>query len=803
MQFGKFGKIISAGALATVMTASTMAFAATLADYPAPFVSDGTVPSLVVVGARAAPSDVVGAIDMAARLGAEPSQTKSVTCPATPGSAATSTVSGGVLITSDGNKTYLNQPFGSVKATLTSKDLPTILATQQFTDKNSTTITYNQYIELGSSQVVSFGTPSSENEPSLYSTFGSGKTYNAKVIFLGGLDTSAVDSNYKLTLFGKEYTFGGTNQTNTSIELYSSTGAETILLDKVGATKTVTVDGTTYTFELKGYSSSGNTAYFYVNGQPTSTYGWVQGNTYTVGGVKVFVSSVSVVKTGAQEESATVKLFVGTDKLVLTHGTQVQKNDNALVNTAVSISASGSKINSITITVAPDLDTYLKEGSAFVDPVFGSFKFVLGGMSIPATDSNRDYIELARSGTDKARLTFTNKDGTKYQQTVFYWSTGSGWQNKVDSTHDLAVAEANLSAGGANNLTVGDYFVLTDANKKASYIYRYASYNPSTTASSRYVTLTDAATGVSQKVYVNTSDPYLRIGESAFKVMWTDAGYGSDYSIGVDLNADGSIDFGDVVDQIYTIGEATLNLTTAGTVKVKENPLFTVGNDPTGTTMTITATNSSSEATGFTFSPTTYGGQVGSANKYKYMTLYGTYVETDTDADTVKIYYPGTRPSYALVAVGSNPVFSTTQGTTGTPGSTTTYESVVPITTPIAKLDTEITSADRTAKNLILVGGPCVNTLVAELASAGKLTMGGEALTCDAWNAKSAAGDLFGLIEIINDAFSSGKAALVVAGSTAAETREATSVLQNYAAHALTGSAVKIVGNVVTPVTVA
>ncbi|MCD6092865.1 MAG: S-layer protein, partial [Candidatus Aenigmarchaeota archaeon] len=72
MQLSKFGKIIAAGTLATVLCGATVGFATTLADYPSPFVSDGTVSSLIVVGAKADPADVVGAIDIAARLGGEP-----------------------------------------------------------------------------------------------------------------------------------------------------------------------------------------------------------------------------------------------------------------------------------------------------------------------------------------------------------------------------------------------------------------------------------------------------------------------------------------------------------------------------------------------------------------------------------------------------------------------------------------------------------------------------------------------------------------------------------------------------------
>lgn len=802
MQFGKFGKIITAGALATVMAASTLGFATTLADYPSPFVAGGTMPTVLVVGATAAPSDVVGAIDMATRLGATPTVSKTVTCSACQGTSAVTGVTGGIQITSDLNKTYIGATYQAVKTTLTATELPDLLATQSFTDKNSTTITYSQQILLGA-QSVAFGTPSTETEPVLYSTFGSSNTYQVKAIFMGGLDTSAVDSNYKMTLFGKEYTFGGTNATNQSLELFSSTGAQVLTMASVGDTQTVTVGGTTYQFELKGYGSDGTTAYLYVNGAPSSTYGWAEGRTYTVGSTKVYVSDVSVVKTGADMESAMVRLFVGTDKLTLTNNTQVQKNDNALANTLATFESSGTKINSLTITIAPDVDTYLKDGGEFVDPVFGSFKFKIAGMSMPVTGGNRDLIQVAKNGNNKAKLTFTNKEGNQYAVDVFYYDTGgSTWKRNVDSSHELWIQECNESYLGGRNITIGDYFVLTDTAKKATYVYKYSSYNPSTDASKIYVTLQDVASGTSQKVYLNTSDPYLRIGESTFKVMWYGNAVASDYSLCIDLNGNGA--YANTTVSVYTRGEAVVGLATIPAVNVTENPLYTISgsNEPGLSIVSANASYSSSDV-GFTVSSNTSlsGGQIGTANKYRYMSAYGTYVETDTDADTVKIYYPGNRPSYAVVAIGTDPQISI-GGTSGSSGSTTTYNEVQPVTTTIAKLDNEVTSADRTAKNVILVGGPCVNTMVAELADAGKLMMDGEALTCAAWNAKSTAGDYFGLIQVIDNAFTAGKAALVVAGSTSVETREATSTLQDYAAKGLSGTAVKIKNNVITPVTV-
>jgi hypothetical protein len=191
-----------------------------------------------------------------------------------------------------------------------------------------------------------------------------------------------------------------------------------------------------------------------------------------------------------------------------------------------------------------------------------------------------------------------------------------------------------------------------------------------------------------------------------------------------------------------------------------------------------------------------------------YLDYYGTYVvkdTTDSDQAVATIYYPDDQMVVSVYVLEKDASVSTTEATeAGTVTKEYTYKEVVPITTPIAKLDKDVTEADKTTKNLILVGGPCANSLVAELAAAEKLKIDGEVLTCDAWNAKTDQGDVFGLIELIENAFADGKVALVVAGSRAEQTLEACRVLQDYVANKdkLTGTAVKIVSGVITPVTI-
>jgi hypothetical protein len=142
----------------------------------------------------------------------------------------------------------------------------------------------------------------------------------------------------------------------------------------------------------------------------------------------------------------------------------------------------------------------------------------------------------------------------------------------------------------------------------------------------------------------------------------------------------------------------------------------------------------------------------------------------------------------AMVGIAPEQVFAKVQfgkiGQTSTTGGT--VKQVVPITAAVAKLDSEVTDAIKTGKNLVLVGGPCKNSLVADLKTAGKFAYG-----CSDWP-----GQNFALIQAIDDGFATGKVAVVVAGTTADDTRLASSVLQDYAdkLSSITASTVNVTG---------
>ncbi len=123
-------------------------------------------------------------------------------------------------------------------------------------------------------------------------------------------------------------------------------------------------------------------------------------------------------------------------------------------------------------------------------------------------------------------------------------------------------------------------------------------------------------------------------------------------------------------------------------------------------------------------------------------------------------------------------------GAAATAAGTTTTSTVIPIRTDVVKLDTEVADPTAMNNNVVLVGGPCVNTLVANLATSGKFPY-----TCDSWPAENAA-----WVSVIQDAFQTGKVAVVVAGTRAQDTDLAALAIQSDKLLGKNATSVKLTG---------
>ncbi|MFB6241393.1 MAG: S-layer protein, partial [Candidatus Nanosalina sp.] len=143
--------------------------------------------------------------------------------------------------------------------------------------------------------------------------------------------------------------------------------------------------------------------------------------------------------------------------------------------------------------------------------------------------------------------------------------------------------------------------------------------------------------------------------------------------------------------------------------------------------------------------------------------VWGTHTIYDSDEQgSFTLHYPNGQATAGAAFTGSNGGLSSSGGS----GS-------VEVTTPTgfpdaARLDSDVSGTPST--NTILVGGPAVNTLVSDLAEAGKTWSGSDYSQGQA------------LIQLVENAWNQNDA-LVVAGYSGSDTREAANFISNYADH--------------------
>lgn len=883
-------KAIAAGALGALMAGSTLAFAASLSDFPAPFVQTGTPNFLVVVGATAQVSDVVGAIDVAARLGGAPVTTTTTTCP---GSTAGTSVSGeGRAASTTSTKIYLDDDMGKsgLRTTMTADDLPTVLAAGTLADADaSTSHKYKQYIYL--TPVATGGTAANYDvqfdRPSSWAASADGayniarfptspgttdyfyKTYVTFDIAVNG--TTAVGE--KMTLFGSEYTIGSSTDLITNKQLVLLGGSVTKSM--FGAeTATVNVDGTTYTVELVGVTSTPAVS-IRVNGGTIESIN--SGSSKKVAGLNIYVSSAAQLSSTDQTKNY-ANLLLGSREIYLKNNSKVltgNSGDTPLDGTFVELGLSSNKMTSITVYSGGSSSTndFLKVGGEYTDPAWKTFSIAFPSTTPGLTEGN--LIEVKNSGDNNEQFTWMNSNSQTATVNFAYKATSAG------TTFTLADANGNTIHTKENATVSRDQYIILSAGD-FPHMFKVTGVSLDG-SSSTYIDLQDVFAGTTTRISPSTDNVEAAVidgqtyyftnrSTTTFAVTWgnnsADNNIGTHYTVWPTLKGKngeylalttqnteiqsvfnnsvielptGAVKIGTVsaandtftavaneagVTGVVSNSTNTLNITagsgsalvavgktatgptyynitslgankvnvslmgSASTSTLTQPALLLVeekdsNNDIYSVVIPVTTETSGSNYLAKVSTPdftATEDVQARGSNSNinDYVDLYGVYGIIDTTGqDSLKLYYPDEQRTMNLYVLKAGSTIATS-GTVSS--STVTSQTVTPITAPVAKLDTEVpaTSADRTGKNLVLVGGPCVNTLVADLATAGKFDY-----TCAAWPGRN-----FGLLKVVDDAFATGKVALVVAGTRAADTRAAAQKLQSGVG--LTGTSLEV-----------
>jgi len=718
---------ISAIAASALMTGMTMGIAAA-ANYPAPFVSGGVANVAVVYGTGAGVSN----LDFVQAGNIQTSLSEYV-------SGGSVVVEGGEAFTLEktSNSFNLGDSLNTIYADLDDEQMEGFLADGTY-DDGDIDEDYTQKITL-SGQTLEIFTDSDYNDktPTLGFKWTNGDNildydmeFDNAIVLTDMNDTD-------LPLMGKSYYV--LSATDDVIELLDS--AEKVVLSEG---ESVTVGGKTVSIEY----ISETEVKFNVDGEITDKmsdhdYEELDDGSYIVANEVMYASKESGV--------SKVEFSIGAGKMTLQTGEEIEVNDEDVDGLVVNFDTGG-----INIEWNSDDETFLTEEDAITMPLFEQISLTFGGLDFP---SSPETISLDNGET--MTLVMDN-----YELPLF-WIT------------------SNTSAA-----TLGDedYPLVTDTTDLAA---NYTGGSQNTSALSGGLDLTENA-----RFLVTTVDTDLGDIETMYYEVKTIDWDTPDVLVELedligsrDLTFDDLTDTPDVGDVTVTLGQVNdthAYLTFSGATLSYNTAVSDMGMEVTLPEKTLTGTNDVGTGVVLTFTEADNDGDVGEGMPFTATVKSTTNDKLHVSTSNVTTYEDGDDMYWGYVVSDLASKVSTdetadeydfeieyygeevTADVQVVGGASTISQGESALGNVLVK-DTEVSSV--ATKNLIVVGGSCINSAAAALVGGTKCGA--------AWTEATGVGTGQFLIKGYEDSTITTGLALLVAGYEAEDTVKATTYLTN------------------------
>ncbi|MBU2612778.1 MAG: hypothetical protein KKB62_03600 [Nanoarchaeota archaeon] len=448
-------KKISAVLGAIVMTGATLGFAAA-ASYPAPFVQSGSPSVAIVYGTGAG----VSSLDMVQAGNIQSSLAGYVT-------GGTPTGGESYKFEKTSTKFHLGDTYQTIITNLGDDQLPVLLGDGKYMDNDNDEIDYTQKVVIGAHQLTMFDDDNyMEDSPTVGFKISSGTdvlTY--QIDFSDTLDISDMPTT-NLPMMGKTYYV--LSNTSTTLTLLDSAASQTL---NAGDIVTLDVDGVSYTITASIFDTANSKVKLEVNGETTNLLGAGETQRLSDG---AYVGIKEVIVQNFQGGVNQVEFSIGKGKLVLTDGgsTEVKINDVAVSGLTSDFQiTTAPTISRINVTWNTDEDLYITENSSIEMPGFGILKLSYGGLTYPTTE----VIEVQQGGTTYAVLNdFPLNDGEADINFLYGDSTSFTGLGKDASNRLLtdANSDGNITF---NDSSHDDYFIVswTDTRDAESYLMRF------------------------------------------------------------------------------------------------------------------------------------------------------------------------------------------------------------------------------------------------------------------------------------------------------------------------------------------
>ena len=728
-------RIAALGTGAALMGATVLgAMAADLANFPQPFVRNGQLDAMLIIGQGAQTPDVIGAIDIATTLQYEMRTPATVSGTAAEG--RTISVSGDAFrVDLDNTRLTAGQALGDVISTLTDEDL-NVLRDTRF-DGNDQTHAVSLPNDAGVVMYLASGGFEYDDEPGWYLHYEVGDDiYTYSTDFPSGVVASVSDTSVTglqdktLRLLGQEYNVINARRINggagLELELMGGDSSDTI---EEGATRTYVVDGKSYevTVVFVG-TSGGNVAQLRVNGESTGTIA-VGDTRQLADGTEIGIREILLPRVEANP--ALVEFYIGANKVVLRDGniTNSATTGNLVVgdNTygGVSVRITGEytsetslTLDAIDIEVTADDEYFLRSGdslSKFIDGdradyMFGNFDIWFFGMTEPQTQE----VRIRDTRDNEYAMQFTTRTGLEYNIPVWVATGGNDGRAGAHGTDDPVLHASGLS--DSTNIARRDMFALQTNQPRPEdrtvRIFRYESFSLETGGRGT-LRIRDLASGGATREISMREDGGSYVGTARID------GLVHEFTTGNTANSNLNVDtLVDLVVPLRSGSYLNFNSSVANTLNVT---LVTPDDltEATGEEDFVRAIFTAAEGKAVlnipyptaSVSDVSEDVSLSDGDYRQWYTPFGTRVRFDTSGtrDRADIRVPH-RQVLPQVYVTSGPV------STGASGEEVTGDAydIAKANTGIARLDTEVGTTWRN-NNVIVVGGPCVNSVAAEL----------------------------------------------------------------------------------------
>jgi hypothetical protein len=730
---------------------------ADLEDYPAPFVKNGVLAdSVIVVGKAAETADVLGAVDIAAAL-----QAAAVSQIEIEGTSTAPTVTEGVKVEKSSNNFNYGDMISDIQDTaLDDTDLPDLLNDETFDDNEGTNTGEEDY-----SQSLDFGTTANSvfelvfDQPGDNDVYEDGRPAGSYLYLAEDADvytyTLLFDSGITVAnsadLEGNKLYIQGNTYTVTEASDDGASGADKLVL--------VAGDSTVWLVQDQPYTIGGHTVTVVDVNNAEDKCGinvdgvtqWVdEGDTQDFGDLSIGILDVIAVNT-KDYDADTCELSLGSSEITLEDGEEIVVNEERLDGSEVTFTGTGEWTG---FTINYDAgqedtgfnidDVYLEAGEAWTDPVFGNWKVLYEGVT-----ADYEEMQFDVKGDDDAELTFMNNDG---EEIVVYFHYDGGYELGSDDDKPI------VQFGGST----------TDGPDDVWLLYSTSGGNEVHMLQVDEVDCANLDITIDDVTYDNDAvadeETFLCSGLNQTVSLGSLGNIILTYDNTTLTFVGGSADLGGGDIETFYEGVWTFNAT-AG-VFTESDGDETI-QDPAAFNLVWDSTD------GFELAnPNGILGGVDNDNDDDssswYYTAKGTLVEIDEDGAWVKVMHPE-EDVFANVFVA--PLEASAVG--GVSGGTTA-DQVNPFSVGLAVLDAD---AEGMSKNMLVVGGPCANTVAADL-------MGNPEECTSGFEEGKAMLKYF---------TRNGKDALLVAGYSAEDTMGASRVLADYEDYDMSGDEVEVV----------